>query len=104
LPEVYRAKVERLEEALNAEDTRTEAADILRTLIDQIVLTPGEADLKAELYGDLAALLALDGEATSGKKKRPETAISGRQLSVVAGTRNHLYRTVLFWFSRRKLR
>jgi hypothetical protein len=36
----YRTKVERLAAALNAPDTVAEAAEILRGLIDHIVLTP----------------------------------------------------------------
>ena len=40
LPEVYRSKIDRLAEALNAPDTVTEAAEIMRGLIDRIVLTP----------------------------------------------------------------
>jgi DNA invertase Pin-like site-specific DNA recombinase len=90
LPELYREKVERLEEALNAEDTRTDAAEILRGLIDKIVLTPTDEGLRAELHGDLAAMLALEDERASSNKKRPETDVSGRQLSVVAGTCNQL--------------
>jgi len=40
LPELYRSKIERLAETLNAPDTVTEAAEIMRGLIDRIVLTP----------------------------------------------------------------
>jgi site-specific DNA recombinase len=40
LPDLYRSKVERLAEALNAPDTVAEAAEIMRGLIDHIVLTP----------------------------------------------------------------
>ena len=51
----------RCAEALNAEANRAEAADILRGLIDRIVLTPNEESKKLEidLYGDLAGILGL---------------------------------------------
>jgi site-specific DNA recombinase len=85
VPDLYRAKVERLEEVLNADDTRAQASDILRGLIEKIVLIPEEEGLRAELHGDLAAMLALDDDQVGTKEKRPETEVSGRQLSVVAG-------------------
>src|SRR6266404_596518 len=90
LAEVYRQKVARLEEALNEPAVRGEAAEILRSLIDRIVLRPlPEGDgMAAELVGDLAAILAMCDEAQNGK--RPGSGEPGRQLSVVAGTRNHL--------------
>ncbi|MBT6986788.1 MAG: hypothetical protein HN956_20710, partial [Rhodospirillaceae bacterium] len=40
LAELYRRKVEKLHEALNAPDSRTEAAEILRGIIDRIELRP----------------------------------------------------------------
>ena len=56
LPELYRNKIGRLAEALNAPETVTEAADVMRGLIDRIVLTPASGELRAELHGDLAVL------------------------------------------------
>jgi site-specific DNA recombinase len=66
----------------------TEAAEVLRGLIDRIVLTPMDGVLRAELHGDLAVLarFAQEGERNSGG--RPA------RLSVVAGERNPLYRTL----------
>jgi len=86
LAEVYRRKVERLEEALNEPDARAEAAEALRALIERIVLTPGAArgEMRAELHGELGAILAL-GEAGS-KNRTPGLEV---RLSVVAGARNH---------------
>ena len=54
-------QVAALAEALNAEANRAEAAEILRALIDRIVLTPNEESKKLEidLYGDLAGILGL---------------------------------------------
>ena len=64
-----------------------------------MVLTPDPTapeGLTAELHGDLAQILILASEATGkprrggGTKNPREQAFSGGQLSVVAGTRNHL--------------
>ena len=93
---------------LTAPELRTEAAEILRGLIDRVVLTPDpEAldGLRAELHGDLAMILSLAEAAAAeagagvdsvgagkalklGNKKRPGTFVPGRELSVVAGTCN----------------
>jgi hypothetical protein len=42
MAEVYRAKIAKLADALSDEHERTEAAEIIRGLIDRIVLTPKE--------------------------------------------------------------
>jgi hypothetical protein len=57
----------------------TEAAEILRGLIDRIVLTPLDGELRAELHGDLAVLarFAQEGKQRSGGNPT--------RLSVVAG-------------------
>jgi hypothetical protein len=46
--EVDRAKVARLVDALNDEHDRTEAAKIIRRLVDRIILTPKEGTLSIE--------------------------------------------------------
>ncbi len=96
LAEVYADKVARLEEALNDPAIKTEAAETLRGLIDRIELSPHEdgSGLDARLYGDLARILAFC-EAAEDKKELPGSGEPGSQLSVVAGARNHLYRTHL---------
>ena len=53
LPALYRGKVEKLAEALIAPSTAAEAGEIIRGLIDRIVLTPVEGVLQAQLFGDL---------------------------------------------------
>ena len=85
LPQLYRSKIERLAEALNAPDTVTEAAEVMRGLIDRIVLTPEGNLLRAELHGDLAVLARF----AQAKESRAE-GDSALRLSVVAGARNHL--------------
>ena len=82
MAEVYRAKVARLVDALNDEHDRTEAAEVLRGLIDRIVLTPKEEDgrqsLSIDLEGALAGVLAL-----ATNDKRP---LAGSGLSVAVTT------------------
>ena len=53
---VYREKIAKLREALNAEGTRTEAAEMIRGLIEEIRLVPEKGSLRIELFGELAAL------------------------------------------------
>ena len=61
----------------------TEAAEIMRGLIDRIVLTPFDAALRAELHGELAVLARFAQEGERGSDGNP-------RLSVVAGAGNHL--------------
>ena len=68
---------------LAAPDTRHEAADILRGLIEAIELHPATAGYEILLRGDLAGILrlAVDGE-------KPATVSGGglSQMALVAGT------------------
>jgi site-specific DNA recombinase len=70
-----------LEIALNDPAIQVEAAGILRGLINAIVLYPGErrGDVRAELRGELAALLEL---ADTRKRK---TRVGETRVSMVAG-------------------
>jgi site-specific DNA recombinase len=91
----YRQQVADLARVLNSDENRTEAADLLRSLIDRIELTPNpEGKLDIDLYGDLAGILGL-----AGNRNGPldESDPSLKQVKVVAGTCNHLYRTVVRW-------
>jgi site-specific DNA recombinase len=56
---IYRTKVAELAKALQEPDSRSEATEALRGLVDAIVLTPDEAGeaLQIELRGNLAAML-----------------------------------------------
>ena len=92
MAEVYRLKVAELEVALNDDSIKAEAGDILRSLIDRVVLTPvanAPDGIDAQLHGDLAGILALSNNAER-KQKLPADGVAGSLLSVVAGTRNHL--------------
>jgi hypothetical protein len=55
---IYRTKVTELANALQEPDSRSEATEALRGLVDAIVLTPGQAreTLQIELRGSLAAI------------------------------------------------
>ena len=78
LSELYRQKIDRLHETLNQEDVQSEASEVLRSLIDEIGLSPDNDSLKIELYGDLAGMLALaNNSPTSGNE--------GLQVTMVAG-------------------
>ena len=87
-----------LEQALADPAIEAEAAAIIRSQIERITLTPNaEGGLEVLLHGDLARILEICEAGESGKDKRPGTNAPGRELSVVAGARNHLCRTVMPW-------
>jgi site-specific DNA recombinase len=82
--EIYRQKMAHLENALNDPALREEAAEVLRGLIEEIHLVPaGDGALQIELFGELAAIIAL-GESAKANRAVDVTA----RLSLVAGTCN----------------
>ncbi len=85
--DLYRSKVEELAAALQREDTRLEASESLRGLIESIVLTPRNGQLGIELRGNLAAMLT----AAQNAKRSPETGDLCVPMKVVAGARNQRY-------------
>ncbi|WP_372623861.1 recombinase family protein [Falsiroseomonas sp.] len=83
LPDLYRRRVEALEEALAEPETAAVATEALRALIDAILVIPGErrGEVSLMLRGDLAAFL--DGaEADAG---RPITVARNGRTPVRAG-------------------
>ena len=88
LADIYARKVADLVSALNEEGTRAEAADLLRGLIEKIILQP-DSDAPnghvIELYGELGAILSLcsDQEGTKAKARRGMAGF--RQVTMVAG-------------------
>ena len=84
MAELYRQKVTALAQALEHPETRTEASEALRGLIDAIVLTPNQGELQIELKGNLAAMLG----AAQNAKRSPETGDLSLQVVMVAGARN----------------
>ena len=81
LADLYRQRVDRLHEELNRPELRSEAAQALRGLIDEVRLIPENGRLEIELLGDLAGILALS---TGGKKPVTEGR-DGLQVTLVAG-------------------
>jgi hypothetical protein len=93
MAEVYHRKVSELADALNDNGKRTEAAEILRGLIETIELRPEDTGYAIFLRGDLAGILSLSLGHTS---KKPATGkVDGlSQLALVAGVGFGLCRTV----------
>jgi DNA invertase Pin-like site-specific DNA recombinase len=89
LADIYARKVADLAAALDQDDTRREAAEVLRGLIEKITLRP-DADAQnghvIEIYGELGAILALcgDGGGTNANARSDATGV--RQVTMVAGT------------------
>jgi hypothetical protein len=81
MAELYRQKVTTLAQALDQQETRVETTDALRGLIDAIILTPADGELRIELKGNLAAMLS----AATNAKRSPETGDLSLQVVVVAG-------------------
>ena len=82
LAELYRERVERLHEELNRAELRSEAAQALRGLVDEVRLIPENGRLEIDLLGDLAGILAL----SAGDKKPVTADRDGLQVTLVAGT------------------
>ena len=82
LATIYRDRVERLEVSLRQPDTGREAFELIRGLIDAIMLTPVDGTLEIELRGDLAGILALSEAGEAGAFSRKEKAL---QIKMVAG-------------------
>ncbi len=83
LAEVYRRKVATLVESL-ARDDAAEARELIRSLVERITLYPAGAGQRMEVYGELAAILAL----SLGAKDRAASGdASGlaMQMNLVAG-------------------
>ena len=82
MAKLYRRKVADLTEALAGEDTRSEACELIRALVEAIVLVPVDGELKVELRGDLASILQL---CSNGKRPGPMDRAFAEQFKLVAG-------------------
>ncbi|WP_198400259.1 hypothetical protein [Bradyrhizobium pachyrhizi] len=87
MAEIYRQRIATLYESLQSEDGKAEAAEVFRTLVDQVTLVPDAEELAIVLRGDLAAILRF-----AANKKNPdvlsEAGVLGALLSqesLVAG-------------------
>jgi site-specific DNA recombinase len=86
---IYAGKVSDLAEALNDVATGAEAADLLRGLIEKVVLHPDPGaphGHRIELFGELAAILSLCNGGLATKAKARTGGAGFRQVTVVAGT------------------
>ena len=75
--------VERLEASLRQPDIGREASELIRGLIDVIILTPVDRRLEIELRGDLAGILAISEAGKASTFFPNEKAL---QIKLVAGT------------------
>src|SRR5260370_40548582 len=75
---VYRQRVAALYDALQHEASRAPAADIIRSLVSEIILTPKNGFLQVELRGDLAGILTV---AAAGRPKSPTSGEAGSVLT-----------------------
>ena len=113
LVNLYRRKVAALEEVLNDPGIRLEASEILRSLIDKIVVTPERqhaapnpngvqlqeeppSQISIVLWGELATIIGLAEDTNP--------IGNTRGFSLVAGARSHLYRTKFRWIPRSRSR
>ena len=74
-----------------------EAFGIIRTLIDEVRLVPEDGQLRVEIRGALAGILALAAQNNKTVRVGTDGSVSvlERQIKLVAGAHNHLYRTRL---------
>jgi site-specific DNA recombinase len=87
IADIYRRKVVHLTDALNDPQTNQEASMALRSLIGDIVLTPGakRGEVHAMLRGALMNILDFAAE-----KNAPGTALAQVTTNAVASPRNHI--------------
>jgi hypothetical protein len=92
LADFYHKKIAELDLLLTDSSFKQEAMEVIRSLIDEIILTPEDGTLSISLKGELAGILSL-----CDKKKKPASSFEERaqQIKMVAGARSHLYRTAV---------
>ena len=91
LAAIYRRKVATLQNLLEDDATRSEAVEVIRSLIDQVIFRPtAEAGLEVELVGDIARMVHL------AQNSNQDSPVSGavhdefaRSVKVVAGLQQH---------------
>ncbi len=87
LAEVYRERVAALQEALSDHGAKDEAFNVIRSLIDEIRLIPENGQLRVEIRGALAGILALGHGKQDHLRQRADGSISVlvQQAKLVAG-------------------
>ncbi len=68
LAELYRRKVENLHEALSDPATHTEAIEILRGLVERVVMHPIDKGFEVELVGEIANMVKLPTDVGSSDR------------------------------------
>ena len=98
LANIYREKVANLNEALADPATKDEAFGIIRSLIDEVRLVPENGELRVEIRGALAGILALSTQNNKTARVGTDGSVSvlASQVKMVAGARCHLYRTKIY--------
>jgi site-specific DNA recombinase len=86
---IYREKVAALHTALSDPRTKDEAFGIIRTLIDEVRLIPEDNQLRIELRGALAGILALASAPNKNIRNNADGSVSVlcEQIKLVAGAR-----------------
>ena len=87
LAQLYRQKVAALTEVL-AKDDAAEVRELIRGLVEAIVLVPENGKLRVEIRGELASILAL-AEGARRDKGAGDTGALCAQIKMVAGTGTH---------------
>ncbi len=95
LAELYARKVEDLHAYLNGTDNRTEAAEILRSLIESVGVRNLNDGFEIELVGEIVNMVELAQSAANKEKTAPSEAASlgvyRSSVKVIAGARNQRY-------------
>ena len=85
LAELYRRKVANLRETLRDPKLRDEALDLLRNLIDQVVMRPIEDGFEIELVGDIAQMVECANSQGQSKKRAALDEAAHCSVKLVAG-------------------
>jgi site-specific DNA recombinase len=89
LPKLYRRKVDSLSKSLNNSDIRLEAQTIIRSLIEEVVLTPQGPNRgdgwDIDIKGDITHLVALGSTTKPGYNKASLETRTASSIKVVAG-------------------
>ncbi|GGB65156.1 recombinase family protein [Henriciella pelagia] len=83
----YKSQIDRLVKSLNDESCNLEAQEILRSLIDKVVLTPNSArdELVIDLHGDLAGILAVAESRQDTSRRAAKTGTGRSPVLLVVG-------------------
>ena len=88
IAEVYRKRVADLQAALGSDDA-AQARELVRSLVDEIVMVPEAGQLRIEVRGALAAILSISAAANAKSPSVTAEALAS-QIKLVAGTRFEL--------------